>query len=476
MRERTWVHIGNPGSMPVRGSEGGDRRRSDPNGEQRASRPATRPTGPAARRAASPAHHRDVRRESLIVSSLWRHREFRKFWAGAAISEVGSQVTLLAVPLIAALTLQATPWQMGLLSAAGGVPILLVGLFAGVWVDRVLLLIPLAAVAGLLRIEILYAVLLLTGALTVLFDVASMSMLPSLVASDRIVEANSKLQSTAAAAQVAGPGVGGVLVSLMTAPFALLADALSFLIAAAFIAGTRVSETAPDTRTGGAGVLGEITEGFRAVIHDRILLALAGASATTILFGRMFMAVYVLYMTRDLGLSAMGIGLVFATGGVGSFAGSVVAQPLARRFGPGPTMIGAQVAFGLTGMMVPVAVLVPSWALAMIVASEFAQWMAILIYWVVAISVRQAIVPDRVLGRVSATMRFLAGGANSIGAVIGGALGGVIGVPLTLVVASFGMLLGFLWPLLSPVRGLSSMPAMAHSTPASTAEPATAAR
>jgi MFS family permease len=413
------------------------------------------------------------------VSSLWHHREFLKFWAGAVISDVGSQVTLLAVPLIAALTLQATPWQMGLLSAAGGAPILLVGLFAGVWVDRVrrrpvmiatdvgraalLLVIPLAAVAGVLRIEILYAVLFLTGALSVLFDVAHMSMLPSLVASDRVVEANSKLQSTTAAAQVAGPSVGGVLVSLMTAPFALLADSLSFLFSAAFIASTRVHEAAPETRGSRAGIPQEISEGFRAVIHDRILLALAGASATTILFGRMFMAVYVLYMTRDLGLSALGIGLVFATGGVGSFAGSVVAQPLARRFGPGPTMIGAQVGFGLTGMMVPVAVLVPSWALAMVVASEFAQWMAILIYWVVAISVRQAIVPDRVLGRVSATMWFLAGGARPIGAVIGGALGGVIGVPLTLVVASFGMLLGFLWPLLSPVRGLSEMPVMDHS-------------
>lgn len=417
------------------------------------------------------------------MSSLWRHREFLKFWAAAAISDVGSQVTLLAVPLIAALTLQATPWQMGLLAAAGGAPILLVGLFAGVWVDRVrrrpvmiatdlgratlLLVIPVAAVAGVLRIEILYAVLLLTGALTVLFDVAHMSMLPSLVASDRIVEANSKLQSTAAAAQVAGPSVGGVLVSLMTAPFALLADALSFLFSAAFIAGTRVSETAPDTRGAGAGVLGEITEGFRAVIHDRILLALAGASATTILFGRMFMAVYVLYMTRVLGLSAVGVGLVFATGGVGSLAGSIVAERLARRFGPGPTMIGAQVAFGLTGMLVPLAVLVPARALPMIVASEFAQWMAILVYWVNAISVRQAITPDRVLGRVNATMRFLAGGANPIGAVIGGALGGVIGIPLTLVVASFGMLLGFLWPLLSPVRGLSAMPVTNHFGPPS---------
>lgn len=426
------------------------------------------------------------------MSSLWRHREFLKFWAGSAISDVGSQVTVLAVPLIAALTLDATPWQMGLLSAAGSAPILLVGLFAGVWVDRVrrrpvmiatdlgravlLLIIPLAAVTGALRIEILYAVLLLTGALTVLFDVANMSFLPSLVAADRIVEGNTKLQSTSAAAQVVGPSVGGVLVSLLTAPFALLVDALSFLISAAFVARTRVAEAAPKTRGERAGVVGEITEGVRVVVDDRVLRALAGASATTILFGRMFMAVYVLYMTRVLGLSAVGVGLVFAAGGVGSLAGSIVAELLARRFGPGPAMIGAQVAFGLTGMLVPLAVLVPSWALPMIVASEFAQWMAILVYWVNAISVRQAITPDRVLGRVNATMWFLAGGARPIGAVIGGALGGVIGVPLTLVVASFGMLLGFLWPLLSPVRRLSAMPVTNHSGPPSTPEPATATR
>jgi MFS family permease len=426
------------------------------------------------------------------VASLWRHREFLKFWAGSAISSVGSEVTALAVPLIAALTLEATPWQMGLLSAAGGAPILLVGLFAGVWVDRVrrrpvmitadlgraalLLIIPLAAVTGALRIETLYTVLLLTGALTVLFDVANMSLLPSLVTPDRIVDGNTKLQSTSAAAQVVGPGVGGVLVSLMTAPFALLADAVSFLISAAFIARTRVAEAAPDTRGARAGVAREIAEGVGVVIGDRILRALAGASATTILFGRMFMAVYVLYMTRVLGLNAVGVGLVFATGGVGSLAGSVVAERLARRFGPGPTMIGAQVAFGLAGMLVPLAVLVPWWALPMIVASELASWMAILVYYVNAISVRQAITPDRVLGRVNATMRFLAGGANPIGAVIGGALGGLIGIPLTLVVASFGMLLGFLWLLLSPVRGLSAMPATDRSGPAPTPEPAAAPR
>ena len=150
------------------------------------------------------------------MASLWRHREFLKFWAASAISDVGSQITALAVPLIAALTLDATPWQMGLLAAAGSAPILLVGLFAGVWADRVrrrpvliaadlgraalLLIVPLAAVSGVLRIELLYAVLLLTGALTVLFDVADMSFLPSLVTTDRIVEGNTKLKSTSSAA------------------------------------------------------------------------------------------------------------------------------------------------------------------------------------------------------------------------------------------------------------------------------------
>jgi MFS family permease len=426
------------------------------------------------------------------VSSLWRHREFRTFWAGSAISDVGSQVTALAVPLIAALTLDATPWQMGLLAAAGSAPILLVGLVAGVWVDRVrrrpvmiasdlgravlLLIVPAAALFGALRIEILYAVLLLAGALTVIFDVAHLSFVPSLVASDRLVEANSKLESTAAAAQVAGPSVAGVLVSVMSAPLALLVDALSFLASAWCVALTRVAEPAPAARGERAGVRAEIAEGVRTVFADRVLRALAGASATTILFGRMFLAVYVLYMTRVLGWSAMGVGLVFATGGLGSLAGSFVAEPLARRVGPGPTMIGAQLAFGLIGMMVPLAVLVPSVALPMIVVSEFGQWMAILVYWVHAISVRQAMTPDRVLGRVNATMRFLAGGANPIGAVIGGALGGVIGVPLTLVVASFGMLLGFLWPLLSPVRGLVAMPPTDELAPDPTREGASVAR
>jgi len=408
---------------------------------------------------------------------LGRHRGFLRFWAASAISDVGSQVSALALPLIAALTLGATPWQMGLLSAAGSAPALLVGLFAGVWVDRfrrrpllitadlgraaLLVTIPLASVLGLLRIEILYVVAFSAGVLTVLFDVSYLAFVPSLVAREWLVEANSKLEATSAAAQVVGPGLGGLLVGMLGAAFAVLIDALSFVASAMFISGVRVAEPAPaDGRT---GVAAEIGEGLRVVLTRTILRVLAGCSATTALFGRMFLAVYVLYMTRDLGLGSVGVGLVFATGGLGALAGSLVASPVARRFGPGPTMITAQLLFGLTGMAVPLAVLVPRVALPMIVASEFGQWMAVTVYYVSAVSVRQAMIPDHLQGRVNATMRFLFGGARPIGALIGGALGGVIGLPLTLVVAEFGMLLAFLWLLLSPVRGLRVLPTLDHA-------------
>jgi len=416
-----------------------------------------------------------------LFTGLWRQPDFLKFWSASAISDIGSQVSALALPLIAALTLGATPWQMGLLSAAGSAPTLLVGLFAGVWVDRLrrrpaliaadigraalLLTIPLASVMGVLRIEILYAVALLAGGLGVLFDVAFLSFVPSLVARDRLVEANSKVEVTSSIAQVAGPGLGGVLVGRWGAPFAVFIDALSFVGSALLIARIRAAEPSP-AAAGRAGVLAEIGEGLRVVFAHPLVRVLVGCSATTNLFGRMFIAVYVLYMTRDLGLSAVGIGLVFATGGVGALAGALVAGPATRRLGPGPAMIWAQLLFGVTGMAVPLAVLVPKVALPMVVASEFGQWMSVTVYYVNAVSVRQALTPDRLQGRVNATARFLAGGVLPVGALIGGGLGGVIGLPLTLVAAEFGMLFGFVWLFLSPVRALRALPTTARAEPA----------
>jgi len=409
-------------------------------------------------------------------ASLWRHPAFLRLWTASAISDIGSQVSALALPLIAALMLDATAWQMGLLSAAESAPTLLVGLFAGVWVDRrrrrsvmiaadlgraaLLLIVPLASVLGVLRIELLYAVALAAGALSVLFDVSHLSYLPSLVDRDRLVEGNSKLEVTASIAQVVGPAAGGVLVKLIGAPLAVLVDAASYVASALLLLAIRVAEPPPATPAARAGIAAAIGEGLRAVLTHPLLRVLAGCSATTNLFGRMFLAVYVLYMARDLGLSAVGVGAVFATGGLGSFAGALVAGPATRRFGPGPTMIGAQLVFGLTGLLVPLAVLVPRGAIAMVVAAEFTQWMSVIVYYVNAVSVRQALTPDRLRGRVNATMRFAAGGMLPIGALIGGALGTILGVPATLVVAAFGMLLAVLWLYLSPVRVLRALPAI----------------
>src|SRR5262245_30662676 len=292
----------------------------------------------------------------LSFTGLWQDREFLKFWAASAISDVGSQVTTLALPLIAALMLGATPWQMGLLSAAGAAPVLVVGLFAGVWVDRLrrrpvmiladvaravlLLAIPLASALGALTIEILCAVALLAGTLSVLFDVAFLSFIPSLVSDKALIDANSKLELTSSTAQVAGPGLGGLLISALGAPFAVLIDALSFLGSALFLLRTRVSETLPACAER-EGVLAEIREGLAVVVRHPILAALARCSATISVFSGMFLAVYVLYMTRDLGLGPVAVGLVFATGGMGSLAGALVAARVAQRHGPGPVMLQA---------------------------------------------------------------------------------------------------------------------------------------
>jgi MFS family permease len=412
-------------------------------------------------------------------TGLWRDRDFVTYWAASAISDVGSQVTALALPLIGAITLGATAWEMGVLTAAGTAPILVIGLFAGVLVDRrrrrpvliaadllraaLLLTIPLASLAGALRMEMLFVVAFLAGALSLLFDIAHLAFLPSLVRREDLVEGNSRLEVTAAVAQVVGPGLGGGLIGALGAPLAIAIDAASYVVSGWLITRTRTREAARPPVAERPGVWREIQEGLRGVFAEPVLRALMACSATINLFGRMFLAIYVLYMTRELGLGPVGVGLVLATGGLGSLAGALVGGPATRRFGFGPVLIGASLAFGLTGLLVPLAVLFPRVALVMVIGAEFGQWMAILVYYVAAITVRQLITPDRLQGRVNATIRFVAGGVMPVGALVGGALGGVVGLPLTLVIAELGTLLGVLWLIASPVRRLRALP---HPAPA----------
>lgn len=405
---------------------------------------------------------------------LWRNPGFMRYWAADSISQLGVQVSAVALPLAAALLLGASAGEMGLLSASGAAPFLLIGLFVGVWVDRVrrrplliladlaraalLLAVPVAWALDALSIELLYAVAFLAGIFTVIFEVAFASYLPTLVERDQLVEANGKIAASVSTAQVGGPGIAGVLVGVLSAPLAILIDAASYLASAVLMWRISAPEPPPARRVEGRKVWHEIGEGLRTVFGSPVLRALIGCSATSTLFGFMFLSVYVLYLTQDLGLGPGAVGLVFSTGGVGAVLGALIAQPAARRFGAGPAMVGAQVLCSLGGMAIPLAVAAPGIALPLVLGSEFFQWMMLVAYTVNAVSLRQALTPARLLGRVNATARFLISGSQPIGALLGGALGEAVGIRPTLIIGMLGMLAASGWVLLSPVRAIREQP------------------
>lgn len=411
--------------------------------------------------------------EHIRPTGLWLHSSFRNFWAAETTSAFGSQVTIVALPLLAALTLDASPAQMGVLSAASTAPFLLIGLFVGVWADRVrrspllivadltraalLAVIPVAWFTGWLSMALLYTVALGSGALTVVFEVASLSLLPALVGRENLVDGNGKLEASRSLAQIGGPGIAGWLVGLVGAPLAILLDAISYIVSAGFL--MRMAKLSPEKMPTVSSresryVLKDAIEGLRTVFAHSLLRPLVLCSANVNFFGFVFLSVYVLYLTNDLGLGPAVVGMVFALGGVGALLGAFVANPAARRLGQGPAMVVSMVLCGLFGLAIPLAVVLPTIALPMVLAAEFAQWLFLVIYRVGEVSARQQVTPDFILGRVNATQRFMVYGAIPLGGLLGGFLGEVVGVPMTLVVGMLGMLLSSGWLLLPSVRSL----------------------
>lgn len=399
--------------------------------------------------------------------SLLYHREFRNLWAAETVSQCGTQISVVALPLIAVLLLDASAFEMGLLAAAGTTPFLLFGLLVGVWVDRLprrplliaadiarsglLLIIPISWVFDMLSIELLYSVAFLVGVGTVVFNLAYVSFLPSVVRRDQLIEGNGKLEMSASTAQVAGSAAGGVLVGMFTGPVAILIDAVSYLFSAWFLLHMRVTESGYHSVESRERIHHEISAGIAIVLRNATLRAIAASGATVSFFGHMFLAVYILFLTGALGLGATAVGLVFAFGGVGALLGAVMAGRLAERFGIGPTIVVSYLLFGVGGMAIPLALSVPGIALPLVLFAEFFQWMVLVAATVNVLSLRQTITPDRMLGRVSATTRFLSAGAMPLGSLLGGFLGGVIGIRETLVLGCFGMLLSAAWFIGSPV-------------------------
>jgi MFS family permease len=411
----------------------------------------------------------------LALRGLWRHPDFVRLWSAHTISRFGSEVSQLAIPLTAALVLNASAFQMGLLGTFEFAPFLLLSLFAGVWVDRLprqpilivgdigraLLLasIPIAAVFGVLRIEQLYVVGLLTGVLTVFFDVADQSYLPALVNRDHLVEANSKLEMSRSVAQITGPGVAGTLVQLVTAPVAIVVDAASFVLSAVFVVFIRAREPAVDRPSEGApSMWADLREGLGVVLGNPVLRSIAGCTATSNLFTNGLMAVYVLYVTRELGLGPALLGIILSAGGPGALLGAVLAGRFADRFGLGTTIIASSFATGIASMLIALARGPEPVVVGMLVLAAFLSGICNPVYNINQVSLRQAITPDRLQGRMNASMRFVVWGTIPIGSLIGGALGDLIGLWPTLLTMSLGALLPWLWVALSPVRQLKTQP------------------
>lgn len=417
----------------------------------------------------------DPGQTSQTPGSLLRDPDFVKLWTGQTISGFGTQVTILAVPVLAALTLKVSPFEFGLLGTFEFLPVAILALPAGVWVDRFrrrpilivsdvgraisLLSIPIAVALGVLTIWQLYVVVFVNGCLTVFFDVAYQSYLPSIVARDKLVDGNAKLELTRQTSQRLGPGIAGVLIGILTAATAILIDALSYAVSALFVTWIRRREPPVATRqnaTERPSMREEIVVGLRYVTRHRVLRSLALTVGTENLFGYIADAILILYLVTERQFTPAMIGLAFTIGSVGVIAGVLITGPLTRVVGVGRMIVLAAVGSSLSWLPVafaPEPLLFPGLVVTIVALSFFG------VFWNVnAMSLRQAITPPPMRGRMNATMRFISWGTIPIGTILGGLLGGLIGLHNTIVVGALGGLLAFVPVALSPIRDIHALP------------------
>jgi MFS family permease len=410
----------------------------------------------------------------LIPQLLRGNLVFRRFWLGQTISLFGDQITLLAVPLTAVLVLHANAAQMGYLIAAELAPNLFFALHAGAWVDRrggrrvmmiacdlgrgaLIVTIPLAYAFDALRIQQLYVVAFLVGSLTVLFSVSYSSLFVSIVPRESYVEANSFLAGSRAFSFVAGPSVGGILVQALKAPFALLVDALSYLVSAVYL--RSISPEEPPTEEAESG---HVVAGVRFVWRNSSMRASLLATATINLFNFIFWALFILYVVRSLHVRPGTLGLVLGAGAVGGVIGSLITTRLGRRIGIGPTYLLGCILFPVPLVLVPLAGGPQPLVLAMLFLAEFGSGLGVMILDISAGSIFAALVPHRLRSRVSGAYMVVNNGVRPVGSLIGGLLGSTIGLRPTLWIAVIGAIAGFLWLLPSPIPKMRELPESAE--------------
>ncbi len=402
------------------------------------------------------------------------NRDFARLFAGETISQIGSQVTQFTMPLVAIITLNATAFQVGILNALKFVPVIVVGIFAGVWLDRrrrrpimimcalgnavLIALVPISSVAGFLSIGLLYVVITLAGALTVIFDVGALSYVPFLVEREHLTESNSKLQASIAFAGIAGPGIAGYIVGLITAPIALSADAVSYLFSAAGMVSISKREPAPEQPETRVSIRQSLAEGFRAVYGTPLLRILLGQSATLNVGFGMVSTIFTVYGIRVLGFSPDKLGVAIGSLAAGALAGSLLAGRIERLLGLPLTL-----SLAIVGVCAsPLLLLIPRDAGLTSLALAMAAWLGhgfgISVWNVNTITLRQVLTPMRLLGRMNATYRMVLFGALPVGAFLAGLLGSTVGLWHAMLISALALTTPMLWLAFSPIFRLKEMP------------------
>jgi MFS family permease len=405
------------------------------------------------------------------MRSLLRDRTFRRFWTGQTVSLFGDQIALLAVPLTAVLVLHAGAAQMGYLTAAEVVPSLLFSLVAGARVDRrgrrrrtmltadiaravLMATIPVGYLLGILSLSQLYLVAFATGTFDVLFFVSYNTLFVSMVPPDRYVEGNSLLNGSRAMSFVGGQSLAGLLVSLLTAPGALLLNGLSFVASAVALARIRPEE--PPAAEPGAG---QLRAGIAFIARSPVVRTALGATATVNYFNFVFMAIFVLYVTTGLHVRPAELGLVLGAGAVGGLIGAAVTPPLCRWLGVGPAFVLSCVVFPAPLLLVPLAGGSRPAILALLFLAEFGSGLGVMILDISIGSIFSAVIPNELRSRVSGAYRTVNYGMRPLGALSGGLLGTLLGLRTTMWIAAAGGVLCVLWVLPGPLRHMKTLPA-----------------
>lgn len=422
-----------------------------------------------------------IRRALGGRSSLWSNPDFLRFWTGETIANFGGHLGAIALPIIAAVTLGASPFQMGLLAASTQLPRMVVGIFAGTWVDRrkrrpimiwvnvlraaTLMAVPVASLFGILNFSLLLAVATLLGIFGILFDSAWSAMVPNLVDREDLADANGKLWASMSLAQIMGPALAGTLIAWLTGPNVLALTAIALLVAAWYMKQIQKPEPAPDNnvRATPQEIVQQIREGYAELLRNPVVRPL-----TTTMFGitfgsGVFSAVFVLFLSDILHLSTRGVGIMFAIGGAGALAGSMFAAPLAKRWGYGRVITIGPFIQGSCNLLFTVAVFTGQmWGIALVAIGSFIGWIFLQAYDINRFSVRQAVTRPNLMGRVASSTMTLMAASSMVGALIGGAVGSMWGLAPALALGAITQIAAGFLTLWSPIPQIVTMPREEH--------------